>query len=266
MTVDFSRYKRISVSRRGKVLTIALDNPPMNAIDQTMHDELKTIFFDAQDDLDSDVVVLTGAGNVFCAGGNIQDGMQKRINEVDSYHKKNLGVKRRISGMMDLEKPLIGRINGDCIGGGASLALFCDVIYAVDTARIGDRHVRMGLAAGDGASIIWPLLLGYTRAMEYLLTGDLLNGKKAAEIGLINHAVPAAKLDEVVNEFTDRLAAGATKSIRWTKVCANIHRRQAAQAFMDAGLAYQAHSNSSVDHQEAVNAFREKRKPLFTGK
>ena len=146
------------------------------------------------------------------------------------------------------------------------MVLLCDVIFAVDTARIGDRHVQMGFAAGDGASIIWPMLIGYPRAMEYLLTGDLLSAKKAAEIGLINHAVPAEELDKRVYEFADRLAAGATKAIRWTKTCSNIPRRQAAQALMDAGLAYQAHSNSSVDHQEAVNAFREKRKPVFTGK
>ncbi len=266
MTVDYSKYQHIATERRGRVLTIALSNPPMNAINQRMHDELKTIFYDVQDDADTDVVVLTGAGKVFCAGGNIQDGMQKRINEVDSYHKKNTGVKRRISAMLELEKPLIGRINGDCIGGGASLVLFCDVIFAVDTARIGDRHVRMGFAAGDGASMIWPQLIGYPRAMEYLLTGDLLSAKKAEEIGLINHAVPAEELDKQVYDFADRLAAGATKAIRWTKTCINIPRRQAAQAYMDAGLAYQAHTNSSEDHQEAVNAFREKRKPKFTGR
>lgn len=266
MNVDYSKYQRIKAERRERVLTLTLDNPPMNAIDQVMHDELKTIFYDAQEDDEAEVIVLTGAGKAFCAGGNIQQGMQKRIDEVDSYHKKNRGVKRRLTAMLDLEKPLIGRINGDCIGGGASVALFCDIIFAVDTARIGDRHVRMGFAAGDGAALIWPQRIGYPRAMEYLLTGDLLDAKKAEQIGLINYAVPADELDERVYALADRLAAGATKAIRWTKSCVNIPRRQALQAYMDAGLAYQAHSNSSADHQEAVNAFREKRKPRFTGR
>ena len=89
----------------------------------------------------------------------------------------------------------------------------------------------MGFAAGDGASIIWPQLVGYPRAMEYLLTGDLMDAKRAAEIGLINYAVPADQLDEKVYGMADRLAAGATKAIRWTKACINIPRCQAAQAY-----------------------------------
>ena len=266
MSVDYSKYKFIKAERKGKVMTLTLNNPPMNSINQEMRDEIKTIFYDVQDDPETDVIVLTGSGDVFCAGGNINQGMQKRIDEVDAYHKKNTGVKRRINAMLELEKPLIGRINGDCIGGGASIVLFCDIIFAVDTARIGDRHVRMGFTAGDGASFLWPQLVGYPRAMEYLLTGDLLNAKRAEEIGLINYAVPKEELDAKVYGMANKLAAGATKAIRWTKMCINIPRRQAAQAYMDAGLAYQAHTNASADHQEAVNAFREKRPPVFTGK
>ena len=175
-------------------------------------------------------------------------------------------MKKMIFGLLDLEKPVIARINGDCIGLGATLALLCDILIAVDDARLGDPHVRMGYVAGDGGAVIWPQLVGYARAKEYLLTGDLLNAKEAERIGLINHAVPRQDLDAKVNALAEKLANGATKAIKWTKTCINIPLRQLAHSIMDASLAYEALTNIGADHQEAVTAFQEKRKPKFTGR
>jgi enoyl-CoA hydratase len=124
----------------------------------------------------------------------------------------------------------------------------------------------MGYVAGDGGAVIWPQLVGYARAKEYLLTGDLLNAKEAERIGLINHAVPRQELDEKVNALAEKLANGATKAIKWTKTCINIPLRQLAHSIMDASLAYEALTNIGADHQEAVTAFQEKRKPKFTGR
>ncbi len=262
--VDYSRYEFIKVERKGKILTLTLANPPMNSVHKVLHDELTHIFRDVQLDLEADIVVLTGEGNVFSAGGDIPH-MQRRIDDPEIFHIKNADMKRMMYGLLDVEKPIICRINGDCIGIGATLALLCDITIAVDTARIGDPHVRVGFVAGDGAVAIWPQLIGYNRAKEYLLTGDLMDAKRAEQIGLINYAVPADELDSKVNKLAERLANGATKAIKWTKTCINIPLKQLAHGVMDVGLAYQALSNLSADHQEAINAFKEKRKPKFTG-
>jgi enoyl-CoA hydratase len=156
-------------------------------------------------------------------------------------------------------------VNGAAIGLGATLALFCDIIFAANHAKIADPHVKVGFVAGDGGAVIWPQLIGYARAKEYLLTGDALTGAQAAQIGLINHAVPAEDLDKAVDEFAQRLAAGASRAIQWTKLSVNIGLKALATSILDASIAYEALSNLTKDHQEAVNAFREKRPPRFTG-
>jgi enoyl-CoA hydratase len=263
--MDYSEYKFIEIERRGRVLILRLNRPPMNPIHFDLHNELSRIFYDVQVDHESDVIVLTGAGEVFSAGGDIPM-MQKRIDDPELFNRKNLEMKKMIFGLLDLEKPVVCRINGDCIGLGATLALLCDITIAVDDARLGDPHVKMGYVAGDGGAVIWPQLVGFARAKEYLLTGDLLTAKEAERIGLINHAVPRNELDAKVDALVDKLVNGATKAIKWTKASVNIPLRQLAHSIMDASLAYEALTNIGDDHQEAVRAFQEKRKPKFTGR
>lgn len=263
--MDYSKYQCLSVERQGRLLTLTLNNPPMNSWSQQLHTELSMIFFDIQLDAESDVVVLTGSGNTFSAGGDIPL-MQKRIDEPELMTRKNLEMKRIVFGLLELEKPIICRINGDAVGGGATLALLCDITIAIDTARIGDPHVKMGYVTGDGSAVIWPQLVGYARAKEFLLTGDLMSAKDAERYGLINHAVPADQLDAKVGLFASKLVNGAAKAIRWSKTAINIPLRALAHSLLDTGLAYQTITNDSADHQEAVRAFAEKRKPIFTGR
>jgi len=261
--MDYSSYRFIRTERRGKILTLTLDHGSMNTVHFDLHNELSRIFHDVQVDHEADVIVLTGAGEVFSAGGDIPL-MQKRIDEPELFNRKNVEMKRIVFGLLDLEKPILCRINGDCIGLAATLALLCDITVAVETARIGDPHVKVGYVAGDGGALIWPQLVGYARAKEFLLTGDLLSAERAERIGLINYAVPAGDLDDKVYSLAEKLASGSTKAIRWTKTCVNIPLRQLAHSVMDASLAYEALTNIGADHQEAVNAFRQKRKPRFS--
>ncbi|NND66107.1 MAG: enoyl-CoA hydratase/isomerase family protein, partial [Halioglobus sp.] len=128
---------------------------------------------------------------------------------------------------------------------------------------IGDPHVALGLVAGDGGAVIWPQLVGLPRAKEYLLTGELLSADKAAEIGLVNHALSPEELDGAVDAFCQRLLNGSTNAIRWTKVLLNIELKRVANAVMDAGIAYEAVTVRSADHREGINALREKREPRF---
>ncbi|HEX2828223.1 MAG TPA: enoyl-CoA hydratase/isomerase family protein [Burkholderiales bacterium] len=257
-------YEQIEVERRGRLLVLTLNNPPMNTMSRTLHREMASVFYEVQGDPGCDVAIVTGSGHTFSAGGDIPL-MQSRIDDPELMTPKNAEMKRIISSLLELEKPLICRMNGDAVGFGATLALFCDITVAVDTARIGDPHVKMGYVTGDGSALIWPQLVGYARAKEYLLTGDLLDAKRAVEIGLINYAVPADRLDEKVDYFANKLVNGAARAIRWSKTCINIPLRQAAPAIIDAAIAYQTITNVSHDHQEAVNAFREKRRPKFKG-
>ncbi len=262
--MKFEDYKTISFKREGKVLTVTLNRPDvLNAVNGDLHTELSHVFYDVATD-PADIIVLTGAGRAFCAGGDI-DWMQSGVDDPLGFDSVVFEAKKIIFGLLDCEKPIICRLNGDAVGLGATIALFCDIIIARDDARIGDPHVSVGLVAGDGGAVIWPQLIGYARAKEYLMTGKLMHAEDAVAMGLINHAVPAGELDEATDRMATRLANGAAQAIRWTKVSVNVGLKQLAHSIMDTSLAYESLSNRSKDHQEAVNAFREKRRPVFTG-
>jgi len=250
-------YRTIKFERRGRVLYLILNRPAtLNAVDALLHTELARVFRDANDDPDSDIVVLTGAGRAFCAGGDV-DWMQDAIDHPENFESTVAEAKQIVFSLLDCEKPMIAKVNGAAVGLGATLALFCDIIFAADSSFFSDPHVSIGMVAGDGGAVIWPQLIGFARAKEFLLTGDRIAAGRASEIGLINRAVPAGQLDAEVDALADRLAGGATKAIRWTKVTANIALKQLAHSMMDTGLAYEALTNNSADHRARVQAFRD---------
>jgi enoyl-CoA hydratase len=256
-------YETIALARDDRLLTITLNRPDsFNAVDLAMHEELPEVFSFAARDQHSDVVVLTGAGRAFSAGGNLEH-IANNAAHPELFVEEVRLAKRIVFAMLDLDKPLVCRLNGHAVGLGATLALLCDVIFASDTAKIGDPHVALGLVAGDGGAVIWPQRVGLPRAKEYLLTGELLTAEKAAEIGLINHCLPAGELDAAVEAFCQRLLQGSTDAIRWTKVLLNLELKRVATAVMDAGVAYEAVTQRSPDHLEGVRALQEKRKPVF---
>lgn len=264
--MNFDDYQCIRFSRQGRVLTMALNRPEQrNAVNARLHSELSRVFTDVQRDPDSDVVVLTGNGSAFCAGGDIE-WMQSHVDQPDEFDRMAREGKDIAYTQLDLEKPLICKLNGHATGLGATLALLSDIVVASSEAKIGDPHVSVGLVAGDGGAFIWPQLVGYAKARKYLLTGELLSATEAERIGLITDVVAPAELDATVEALAQRLAGGATKAIRWTKIATNLPLRALFHAHFDAGLAYECLSNRSADHAEAVQAFRERRKPQFTGK
>jgi len=256
-------YTTITLEPKGRLLTITLNRPEaLNAVNREMHEELADVLAFAATDTHSDVVVLTGAGKAFSAGGDLEHIAHNAANP-DLFDEEARIAKRIVFAMLDLEKPLICRMNGHAVGLGATLALLSDVIFAAENAKIGDPHVALGLVAGDGGAAIWPQRIGFGRAKEYLLTGELLTAPKAAEIGLINHCVPASELDAAVDAFCERLLNGSRNAIRWTKVLVNLELKRVATAVMDAGIAYESVTVRSADHREGVRALREKRKPRF---
>ena len=150
-------------------------------------------------------------------------------------------------------------------GLGASIALLSDIIVADEKAVIGDPHVKVGLVAGDGGAVIWPQLIGYARAKELLLTGDMVPAPKAEAMGLINYAVPTDQLDAKVAEIAQKILGNPRFAVRWTKTSTNLPLKQIAHTVMDAAIAYETITNLTDDRQEAVTAFVEKRAPKFTG-
>lgn len=262
-TQPVRQYNQLIVTRAGRLLAITLNRPELlNAVNLDMLQELADVFIYAASDPHSDVVVLTGAGGAFSAGGDLEHIAGNAARPEQFEYEARL-AKQIVYSMLDLEKPLICRLNGHAVGLGATLALMCDVIFATDTANIGDPHVALGLVAGDGGAAIWPQRIGFGRAKEYLLTGDLLTAVKAQEIGLINHCVPATELDAAVTAFCERMLKGATKAIRWTKVLINLELKRIVHSLLDTGLAYEGLSAHSSDHREGVRALQEKRKPVF---
>ena len=258
-------YATIALARKGRLLTITLNRPDtLNAVNREMHEELADVFQFAAQDAGSDVVVLTGAGRAFSAGGDLEHIARNAANP-DLFDEEARIAKRIVFAMLDMEKPLICRMNGHAVGLGATLALLSDVIFAAENAKIGDPHVALGLVAGDGGAALWPQRIGFGRAKEYLLTGELLTARKAAEIGLINYCVPATELDDAVATFCERLLNGSQNAIRWTKVLINLELKRIATAVMDAGIAYESVTVRSADHREGVKALQEKRKPRFGG-
>ena len=262
--MNCSNYKTIQFQREGRILRVLLDNGPMNVIDHDLHSDLARVFEDIQHDEDCDLVILTGANKAFCAGGDA-NWMQAMIDDPSIFRGIASDAKRIVFSLLELEKPVICKVNGPAAGLGATIALMSDIIIADEETFIGDPHVKMGFVAGDGGAVIWPQLIGFAKAKELLLTGDMLSAKEAAGLGLINYAVPALQLEDKVQALAGRVMANPRWAVRWTKTVTNMALRDLAQRLMDPSVAYEMMSNLTSDHQEAINAFREKRKPEFTG-
>ncbi len=257
----------LRVERRANgVLVLTIDQPPTNAFEGAMHDDLRRVLEEVNADAATKVIVITGAGErAFSAGGNIAE-MKRLLDQPAETLLSFVEARRLLDAMLRLERPLIARVNGHAIGLGATIALFSDLCYAVEGVKIADPHVAVGFAAGDGGALIWPQLIGYMRAREYLLTGDPILSQDAAAMGLINRAVARDQLDEVAYGMADRLAAGASVAINLTKQAINLPLRRQLAGMLDASVFFEAISAFSDDHREAVIAFSEKRPPQFTGK
>jgi enoyl-CoA hydratase len=263
MTSLLPEFNCVHLAREGRLLRITLNrSEAMNAFNLEMHDELPEALEFARVDAGSDIILLTGAGRAFSAGGDL-DHIENSAMNPHLFDHEAAQAKRIVYTMLDIEKPVVCRMNGHAVGLGATIVLLCDVIFAAEGAKIGDPHVNIGLVAGDGGALLWAQRIGLARAKEYLLTGDLLSAAKAAEIGLINHVVPAGDLDAAVDAFCTKLLAGAQQAIRWTKMLTNMELKRIARTVMEQGIAWELESVRTADHREGIAALKEKRAPKF---
>jgi enoyl-CoA hydratase len=269
-TMDYSFYKRFKIEKEGRLAIVTLNRPEArNAIDHQTHVELLRLFVDLAEDAETFAILLTGAGDTFTVGGDVKGMKDRPAGDVvlDENAVLDPGPARRIvHNLLDCEKPIVCAINGHAIGLGATLALLCDITVASETAKIADPHVKIGLVAGDGGAAIWPLLVGPNRAKEYLMRGMALTGAEAERVGLVNYAVPADQVYAKAHEIARELADGATWAIRWTKLSVNKWLKDQVNLILDTSMALEIATFGTEDHKEAVKAFIEKRKPVFTGR
>jgi enoyl-CoA hydratase/carnithine racemase len=261
--MDYGEYRHLTFDLRPSgVLLITINRPDvLNATNERLHWELTQVWLTVDADPAARVALITGAGRAFSAGGDL--GMV----EATAGNAAAVGRTLREAGdlvynMIGLDKPVVSAINGVAVGAGLVVALLADVSIAAEDARLTDGHTRLGVAAGDHAAIIWPLLCGLAKARYYLLTSDFLDGREAERIGLVSLCVPGARLMDTAWDVATRLARGSQPSIRWTKRALNNWLRQAGPIF-DQSLALEMLSFMNPDVLEGVRAIRERREPEF---
>jgi enoyl-CoA hydratase/carnithine racemase len=261
--MDFADYEQLDLTRpHPGVLLVTLNRPEKyNATDEQMHAELARVWRDVSSDPETRVAVVTGAGRAFSAGGDLA-----MVERMAGDHER---VAHMLTEMSDLvynvvncEKPIVSAINGVAVGAGLVVALLADISVCAEDARLGDGHVKLGVAAGDHAAIIWPLLAGMAKARYYLLTGEMLVGAEAERIGLVSLALPREQVLDKAMEVATGLANGSQLAIRWTKRALNSWLRTAGPAF-DQSAAYEMLGFLGPDVVEGAAALREKRAPRF---
>nr|VFK48588.1 MAG: enoyl-CoA hydratase [Candidatus Kentron sp. TC] len=262
--MDYRHYEYLEVTREGPVLVVSFNRPEsLNAMNGEFHTEMSRLFPDIAQDRETGAVVMTGRGKAFSAGGDIKWFTEMTSEQLDRLFAE---ARRIIIDLLEVEQPIISAINGFATGLGATIALFSDIIIASEKARIGDPHVQVGVVAGDGGAVIWPWLIGAARAKEFLMTGDLVDAREAERIGLVNRVVAHDELMPTAMALAKRLAEGPAQAIRGTKMSVNQILRDTANLVLDTSLALEKQCFHTEDHREAINAFMEKRRPVFTGR
>jgi enoyl-CoA hydratase len=228
-----------------------------------MHYELTTLWVDANADPDVKVLVVTGEGRAFCSGGDFGPDRKPGPGGPGATMRE---ARQIVDHLLDCEKPVLSAVRGYAMGLGATIALLCDVVIAERGAVFADTHVRMGIGAGDGGQVIWPLLMGPNRAKYFLMTGERIKAEQAYELGLVNFVVVDEDVLAKALEIAERLARGPSLAIAASKVPINKFIKMVSNLVLPLSLAMEEATMHSADAAEAGNAFREKREPSFAGK
>ena len=259
----YASYQRLIFDRPSpRVLRLTMSNPgKLNAADAVMHAELSRVWRDIDTDASVNSVILTGAGAAFSAGGDFAM-IGEIIADFETRARVWKEAKDLVYNLINCSKPVVSAMRGPAVGAGLVCGLLADISIASKTAKIIDGHTRLGVAAGDHAAIVWPLLCGLAKAKYYLLLCDSLSGAEAERIGLVSLCVEDNELDAKAEEVALRLASGPQSAIRWTKYALNNWLRQMGPTF-DASLALEFLGFSGPEVKEGLAAHQEKRRPVF---
>jgi enoyl-CoA hydratase len=244
---------RIEVDKLGNVRVITIAYPSrLNAITPQMHAELLRTWTELSGDEEARAIVLVGRGEAFSAGVDI-DNMVASIGS-EAHRRRAINEARAlVIAMTTCPIPTIAAVNGPAVGVGCTLALLCDLVVMADTAYFADPHVSVGLVAGDGGALIWPLLIGLSRAKRFLFTGDRVTAAEAVEWGLAVSSHPGEQLMEATMDLANRVAKQPYYALRATKAALNIHLQRAVSAGLEAGVASELGSLSSSEFHEQVD-------------
>lgn len=249
------------------VAVITLNRPEeKNAFSAEMISLWEERLMDVRTDDEVSVAILTGAGDTFCAGGNIRE---MADGSLTSWTMKRFlweGVHRILLTMEDLDKPVIAAINGAAMGAGLDMSLMCDLRICSDQAKLAESYILMGLVPGDGGAFLLPRVVGLPKAMELLLTGDVLSAEEALRVGLVNRVVAGEKLMDEAMKLARKIAGRPPQAIRMMKRAVYQGATSTLRGHLDYISSQVALLSETSDHREAARAFLEKRKPVFTGK
>ncbi|MCW2241809.1 enoyl-CoA hydratase/isomerase family protein [Azospirillum canadense] len=263
MLERYAGYQRIAFDCPAEgVLRLTLNRPEhRNALDAVGHRELCDVWRTIDADEAVRAVILAGRGPAFSVGGDFEE-VEAVIDDFQARVRVWREAKDLVQNVINCSKPIVSAIHGPAVGAGLVAALLADISIAAHDARIVDGHTRLGVAAGDHAAIIWPLLCGMAKAKYYLMLCEPLSGEEAERIGLVTMSVDAAEVQDKALAVATRLAQGAPQAIQWTKHSLNNWLRQAWPIF-DASLALEFFGFGGADVKEGVASFREKRAPKF---
>ena len=262
-----SQFQRLIYEKKDHVAWITMNRPEVrNAQDLIMREELVRALELGRDDEDVYLMVITGAGDHFCGGGDIGDFPKNPVEFMDKIGQQTKGKKRPIELAREIPKPVIAMVKGVAVGAGTELSMACDIIIASEDARFGQPEIRAGLIPGGGGTQVLPRLVGEKKAKELVFTGNIISAEEALRIGLINKVVPKEKLRESVEELVAVLLQKSPIILKFAKMAIN----KALETPLSAGLAYEtdlcALCFGTEDLKEGTQAFLEKRAPVFKGK
>lgn len=259
----YAKYRHLLCEHVGeRVLKITLNRPErLNATNEVLHHELVQVWLDVEDDDDISVVILTGAGRAFSAGGDFEM-LERNINDPATRARNWKSASKLVYNIINCSKPIISAIHGPVVGAGLAAALLADISIAARSAKIIDGHTRLGVAAGDHAAIIWPLLCGMAKAKYYLLTCEPIDGETAEKLGLVSLVVDDDQLQATALKVAKRLVEGAPTAIRWTKYAMNNWLRMMGPTF-DASVALEFLGFAGPEVREGLASHLEKRAPKF---
>ena len=261
--MNYSDYQHILFEKREPgILWITLNRPEvLNAADARLHTEFVNLWRTIDADPDVRVAVVTGAGRAFSAGGDLKL-VEEAYGDYDEIVRILDEARELVYNIIHCKTPIISAINGAAVGAGLVIALLADISIAAESARMADGHVRMGVAAGDHAAILWPLLIGLAKSKYYLMTSGFIDGKEAERIGLVSLCVPDNELEAKAMEVAENLATGPQHAIRFTKRALNQWLLDAGPIF-DHSLALEMLGFFSKDMLAGVEGLRAKQKPDF---
>lgn len=265
MSMDTASYRRLKFDwPEAGILRITMENPGrLNSADAIMHGELVRVWRDIDAAEDVRAVIIRGAGEAFSSGGDL-DLVKEMTEDFHTLTRVWKEARDLVYNIINCSKPIVSAMQGPAVGAGLVAGLLADVSIAAKTARIIDGHTRLGVAAGDHAAIVWPLLCGLAKSKYYLLLCEPVSGEEAERIGLISLCTEDDELHDKALEIARKLARGSPTAIRWTKYALNNWLRMAGPTF-DTSLALEFMGFTGPDAREGLQSLKEKRRPNFSG-